>query len=257
MRLFTAGLTFVLLGSTLAAQGTRPSAPPATGRTRTAASSPSRKPAPAPNTVALFRFGVGTSFDDDTTIGSVVTQRARQAFADSERWRVLDRSADRLLSSELGRIQDPSQFWSEVPVNVSAGLNARYVLWGYVESVDVRENRRRGKASTFEATIRFSVSLNSVEQRSVLATQSFVVRTLSLRAEDAGSQLRSGLGSAIRGAIRGEKPSAERLADNTTAAATPQEAVERAAENVRAEVLTWATAQANALLGTPASEPAR
>jgi hypothetical protein len=254
MRLFTVGLSVVLLGSTLAAQGTRPSAPPATGRTATAAA---RKPAPAPNTVALFRFGVGSSFDDDTTIGSVVTQRAREAFVDSEKWRILDRSADRLLNAELGRIQDPSQFWSEVPVNVSAGLNARYVLWGYVESVDVRENRRRGKASTFEATIRFSVSLNSVEQRSVLATQSFVVKTLSLRAEDASTQIKGGIGALARGALRGEKPSAERLADNTTAAMTPQEAVEKAAENVRAEVLTWANAQAAAVLGTPASEPAR
>jgi hypothetical protein len=253
MRLITAGLSFVLLGSTLAAQAKRPSAPPATGR----GSSESRKPAPAANTVALFRFGVGSSFGNDTTIGSVVTQRAREAFVDSGRWRILDRSADRLLNSELGRIQDPSQFWSEVPVNVSAGLNARYVLWGYVESVDVRENRRRGKPSTFEATIRFSVSLNSVEQRSVIATESFVVKTLSLRAEDAKGQIKGGLGATARGLLRGEKATAEGLADNTIAATTAEEAVDKAAENVRAEVLSWANSQAAALLAAAGSEPAR
>ncbi|HEY0777432.1 MAG TPA: hypothetical protein VGD56_05640, partial [Gemmatirosa sp.] len=254
-------LTRLALGGALmaavdvGAQGTALGTPKAGSVAAKAAASTKAGAKPAANTVAVYPFG--SESDGTQTVQSALAERSRMAFQNGGAWTVLDRSSDPKLQKEIDRVHSPAGFNSEVKIHDDRQLNARYVLWGYLEKGSV-EPSSSGGAATYNAHLDLIVRLVDVETdksydklirvSSVVTDRGRALDQVKQSAADAGARK----AAHVLGGMFGNKSAADngdagRTASGVVLPPTQDEALRRAYDNAGTEMAKWATAMAGTL----------
>jgi hypothetical protein len=225
----------------------------------TAQSIGTRKPAtsakPAANTVALYPLASAGGSRDASVILEAVATRTRLAFQDGG-WVVINRSSDEVLKQEREKIQSPEQFESQVKIADGKGLNARYVVEGFILSAGVEPQRESDGRLAYEASMEVAFRLTDVENNSTVSETIDVTSAISSMSDAkgvvVGATLKEAAGAAadkISNIFKKKKdrpistPSSNRASDAATAALvsrTPEEAWDRVYTNAQRKLSEWA-----------------
>lgn len=176
----------LLLAMTASAQ--RPKTPPASQKSNPASSAASAKQAGAPaaepkvakdpTSIAIYPFSPGTVANvaqyqvGGMALNLAIANRVTEAFMASQKWIVLPRSQDQTLANEMTRAHGVGNFDSQVAVEDSKHLNARYILTGVLESVQQTTVIEDG-CPAYHISIQFNATITDVESDAALASKGF------------------------------------------------------------------------------------
>lgn len=238
-----------------------------------AAQSANAAAAPALNTVAVYPFGSDNTVTQQSMVPvqlqlmqTALAVRGRMAFEANNVWTVVDRSSDAALQREIAKVHSPEAFNSAVRIKDQNQLNARYVLWGYVEQARVNQSTS-GSNPTYDAHLTLVVRLINVETTKSDDKIIEVTSTPKTATQAAGQAGRAVTGRVSRGLTRWLD---RKVSGNSSQGAntgpnpgmlprTPDEALRLAYDNARLEMEKWAEEQATALglggAGSPEPTP--
>jgi hypothetical protein len=253
----------LLIAATASAQ--KPKTPPATQQKSTtpaAASSAPAKQAGAPATpaappkdptsIAIYPLGSGAANGrpqgqaPDASLNVSVASRVANGFEGSNQWKVLNRADDQGVISEFSKTFDKDHMGSDVSVEDSKKLNARYVMTGRLDQVDQTPGNTKNGCTTFQVNFHFTVIIRDVETDATFASQTFIAGWPSANSQtirEVGTlQAAKPVTQAVTGAMNkllGRKNSGPACKSDTQA-----ESIEYSLIDVKNQVADWATSTA-------------
>lgn len=189
-----------------------------------------------PGSIAVMPFGSGFRGQCALDCAQAMSNVVQEELDQSGRFlAVLPRNpqVEAAISSILTDAEGPGNFDSYIQISTEAGLNANYLLDGYVENMAVQPERR-GDAVVYDARMTVRIRIVDVETGGLVLSKGLVV-TNGLLEGVVGSQEECGRFDVACKARQAAADVAESVVENSAgglgADATPQEAVQSAVEN--------------------------
>jgi len=210
-----------------------------------------------PGAIAVMPFGSAVRAPQAWQSAMAISGVVDEALTESGRFlAVLPRNSavEAGIQQLLEAAQGPANFESYVQISTEAGLNANYLLDGYIERHDVRPERRDG-GNVYVAEMDVRVKIYDVETGRLILNENLSVTSGLL--DQVGPQVESDCPGGFRGAAcrakqevqRRAASEAERLStDRLAPAQTAEAALERAHNNASTAVASFIQEKMSLLL---------
>ena len=210
-----------------------------------------------PGSIAVMPFGSAVRAPQAWQSAMAISGVVDEALAESGRFvAVLPRNSavEAGIQELIEAAQGPANFESYVQISTEAGLNANYLLDGYIERHDVRPERRDG-GNVYVAEMDVRVKIYDVETGRLILNENLSVTSGLL--DQVGPQVEDDCPGGFRGAAcraaqearRRVASEAERIStDRLAPAQSAEEALERAHNNASTAVASFIQEKMSLLL---------
>lgn len=201
-----------------------------------------------PGSIAVVPFGSAVRAPQAWQSARAVSGVIEEALSSSGRFlAVLPRNSavEERIQQIIDEAQGPANFDSYVQISTEAGLNANYLLDGYIERHEVRSERRDGGV-VYVAEMDVRIAIYDVESGRLILSDNLGVTSGLL--DQVGPQVEDNCPGGLRGAAcRATREARRRVSseverastDRLAPATTPEQALDRAHDNASTAVATF------------------
>ncbi len=127
--------------------------------------------------IVVYPFGLASAArTTGSDVAGLFAARALEGVQATDRFAAINESANPVIKSQLENAMTLSQFESAVQIKTDRQLQSKYLLTGFIQSVETKQAKGRNNATIYETSLSVTVQLYNVETREAIASREIPLR---------------------------------------------------------------------------------
>lgn len=195
--------------------------------------------------IVVYPFGLASAARTTASdVAGLFAARALEGVQETDRFAAINESANPVIKSQLDGAMTLSQFESAVQIKTDRQLQSKYLLTGFIQSVETKAAKGRNNETIYETSLSVTVQLYNVETREAIASREIPLRNGVLSSVPPTKRCSGIMKKACEIAQEAASRAAEKKLSSSTGGSageaikdeTPQRALETALRNAPAKI---------------------